>query len=84
MDNWIELSMEGLCALLRFRYGGEDPQMWAVERCHILAMKQFCEGRGKVWYEIEARGLIKKRMERDLVLLRRMVEKGEVAVSEDY
>lgn len=78
-DNRIELSTEELCALLRFRYPREDKQ--GLERWHILAMKEFCERQGKDWYEVEARELIKKEMQRDLRLL---MEGAKRAVSEDF
>lgn len=55
--------------------------MVGVERRNILAMKEFCERRGKHWYEVEARELIKKRMQRDLTFL---AEGRERAVSEDF
>lgn len=44
-------------------------------------MKEFCESRGKDWYETEARELIKKMIQRDLNLL---AEGREQAVSEDF
>lgn len=80
-DNWIELSTEKLCALLQFRYARDDQQMVGVGRRDILAMKEFCESRGKDWYETEARELIKKMIQRDLNLL---AEGREQAVSEDF
>lgn len=55
--------------------------MVGVGRLNVLAMKEFCERRGKVWYEVDARELIKNRMQRDLTLL---AEGRERAVSEDF
>lgn len=79
MDNRIELSAQELCALLRFRYARDDKQMERVGRCDIVAMREFCDRRGKIWYEVEARELIRKEMQRDL---KDLADVGQRAVRE--
>ena len=74
-DENIELSMEDLCALLRFRYARMDARMEGVEERHVLAMREFVGERGKEMYEVKCPRFIRKEMEVDL---RSMREGSEV------
>ena len=73
-DENIKLSMEDLCALLRFRYAGMDARMKGVDEGQVLAMREFVRERGKQMYETKFPQFIKKEMEGDL---RSMRDAGE-------
>ncbi|KAL9071777.1 MAG: hypothetical protein Q9161_004041 [Pseudevernia consocians] len=81
LDGGMKLSVEDLCALLRFRYAKDDPLMARVETAHVGAMYAFCKGLRQAMYEETAGGLIKWQMARDLKLMR---EGGVGVVSEDF
>ena len=74
-DENIKLSMEDLCALLRFRYARMDARMKGVEESHVLAMREFVGEKGKQMYEVKCPRFIRKEMEVDL---RSMREGSEV------
>ena len=73
-DENIKLSMEDLCALLRFRYAGMDARMKEVNEGQVLAMREFIRERGKQMYEPKFPRFIREEMERDL---RSMRDAGE-------
>lgn len=77
----MDVTWEDLGALLRFRYGTVDPQMAALERCHIQAMHDFGKGLPHKMYEEGAGVFIKKQMDEDLETMR---EGGVVVVNEDF
>ena len=66
----IDLSMEDLCALLRFRYSDKDPRMKGLEERHVLAMREFVGDRGRQMYETRFPRFIKREMEVDLRSMR--------------
>lgn len=76
-DGHIQLSMEDLCALLRFRYAGMDARMNGVDESHVLAMREFVGERGKEMYDVR-RWFMRKDMEADLKSIR---EGGESRTS---
>ena len=73
-DDNIQLSMEDLCALLRFRYSEKDARMKRVEACHVLAMSEFVRERGMRMYEVKFPRFIRREMEVDL----RSMREGEL------
>ena len=69
-DENIELSMEDLCALLRFRYAGVDARMKGVDESHVLAMRDFVKERGKQMYDVKYPRFVRTDMEVDLRSMR--------------
>lgn len=81
LDGCIAVSIEDLCALLRFRYAKTDPKMARAEQAHVVAMYGFCKVWGKEMYEKNAWGLIQSQMRDDLRILK---EGGEGGVNWDF